>query len=450
MSERVTFSMNEIKRVYVLQQVQDHQLTGRQAAERLGISLRQVRRLIAKYRELGAPGLVHGNRGRAPHNSLDKTLRARIRELAQEDYKDYNDSHFTEELAEQHGLVVSRSSVRRIRRDAGQKSPRKRRSPRHRSRRQRREQAGMLLQTDGSRHDWLEGRGAWLTLIAYIDDATNQVSGATFRDEEDAAGYFLGLREICLTLGIPAAIYADQHTIFQSPTKATLEQELAGVEPKSQLGRLLDELGIKLIAARSPQAKGRIERLWETFQDRLVKALRKAGASNREEANQVLASFLPKFNQRFGVEPAQAGTAFLPWPKEYRPEDFFCFKHIRTVTNDNTIPFDGHRLQIPPSPHRTSFAKAKVDVLQHLDGHLEVRYQGHSLVTFQPAPDEPLRVKKFKPAPGQVCSQPKRPEERPHPASGVRVPYKPAANHPWRRYGLHLKERHKDGQEIAK
>ena len=450
MSKTVTLSMNEIKRVYVLQQVQDHQLTGRQAAERLGISLRQVRRLIAKYREHGAPGLVHGNRGRAPNNRLDERLRARIRALAQEDYKDYNDSHFTEELAEQYGLAVSRASVRRIRRDAGQKSPRKRRSPRYRSRRLRKDKAGMLLQTDGSRHDWLEGRGPWLSLIAYIDDATNQVSGATFRDEEDAAGYFLGLREICLTYGIPAAIYADQHTIFQSPTQATLEQELAGQEPKSQFGRLLDDLGIELIAARSPQAKGRIERLWGTLQDRLVKALRRAGASNLEEANQVLADFLPHFNTRFAVQPAQSGTAYVPWPKAYRVEDFFCFKHTRTVTNDNTIPFDGHRLQIPPGPLRRSYAKAKVEVLQHLDGRLEVRYQAQSLATFLPAPDQPLRVKKFKPAPGQVTSQSKRAEEQPHPAPGGRVPYKPAANHPWRRYGANLKKRHKDGQEIAK
>ena len=447
--------MNEIKRVYVLQQVQEHQLTGRQAAERLGISLRQVRRLIAKYRERGAPGLGHGNRGRAASNRLDEAVRARIRELAEEEYKDYNDSHFTEELAEQYGLEVSRSSVRRIRRDAGQKSPRKRRSPRHRSRRQRKEKAGMLLQTDGSRHDWLEGRGPWLTLIAYIDDATNQVSGATFRDEEDAAGYFLGLREICLTQGIPAAIYADQHTIFQSPTSparrgTTLEQELAGKEPKSQLGRLLDELGIELIAARSPQAKGRIERLWQTFQDRLVKALRKAGASNLEQANRVLVDFLPKYNARFGVPPTQSGTAYVPWPKEYRIEDFFCFKHTRTVTNDNTLPFDGHRLQIPPGPQRRSYAKAKVAVLQHLDGRLEVRYQGHSLVTFQPAPDHPLRVKKFKPAPGQLTSRPKRAEQQPHPAPGVPVPYKPAADHPWRQYGYKLKESPKDGQEIPK
>jgi transposase len=444
MNKRVTFSMNEIKRLYVMQQIGEHQLTGPQAAELLGLSLRQIRRLFAKYREEGAPGLVHGNRGRTPNNRIEEAVQAKIWELAQEAYQDYNDSHFTEELAEEYGLEVSRSSVRRIRRQNGQPSPRKRRSLRHRSRRVRKAQAGMLLQTDGSRHDWLEGRGPWLSLIAYIDDATNQVAGATFRDEEDAAGYFLGLQEICLTQGIPAAIYADQHTIFQSPTQATLEQELAGETPRSQLGRLLDELGIELIAARSPQAKGRVERLWETLQDRLVKALRKAGASNREEANRVLGDFLPKFNQRFQVAPAQPATAYVPWPKDYRPEDYFCFKHTRTVTNDNTIPFDGHRLQIPPGPQRRSYARAKVDVWQHLDARLEVRYQGQSLATFEPATDAPVRVHKFQPAPGQEA-----PEKKPGAAKAlkkpkVRKPSKPAADHPWRR-PLYAKPKERNG-----
>jgi transposase len=432
MQKRVTLTMKEIKRLYVMQQMADKQLTGPQAAELLGLSLRQIRRLVAKYREQGAPGLVHGNRGRAPNNRIEEVWRARIWELAQEKYKDYNDSQFTEELEEKYDLKVSRSTVRRIRRQNNQPSPRKRRSPRHRSRRARKTQAGVMLQTDGSRHDWLEGRGPWLTLIAYIDDATNQVSGATFREEEDAAGYFLGLEEICLTLGIPASIYADQHTIFQSPTKATLEQELAGEQPRSQLGRLLDELGIELIAAHSPQAKGRIERLWGTFQDRLVKALREAGASNREEANQVLRSFLPKHNQGFQMEPAQTGTAYVPWPKEYQVRDFFCFKHIRTVANDNTISFDGHRLQIPPGPQRRSFARAKVDVWQHLDGRLEVRYQGQSLVIFEPADEQPVRVQKFTPAPGQEVpeKQPSQPKVVKLPKT--RKPYKPSPDHPWR------------------
>ena len=433
MEQRVTMNMNEIKRLYVMQQVADERLTGSQAAAMLGLSLRQVRRVIAKYREEGAPGIVHGNRGKAPNNRIEEAWRARIWELAEEQYKDYNDSHFTEELEEKHGLKVSRSTVRRIRRKNNQPSPRKRRSSRHRSSRERKPQAGMMLQTDGSRHDWLEGRGPWLTLIAYIDDATNQVAGASFRDEEDAAGYFLGLEEICLTQGIPAAIYADQHTIFQSPSKATIEQEFAGQQPRSQLGRLLDELGIELIAAHSAQAKGRVERLWETFQDRLVKALREAGATNREEANQVLALFLPPYNRRFQKEPAQAETAYVPWPKEYRPQDFFCFKHIRTVANDNTISFDAHRLQIPPGPQRRSYAKAKVDVWQHLDGHLEVRYQGQSLITFEPADEQPVRIQKFNPAPGQefLVKQPGQQKAVKKPK--VRTPYKPAPDHPWRK-----------------
>lgn len=433
MNERVTFSMKDIKRFYVVQQVEDKKMTGREASQHLGLSLRQVRRLLAKYRKKGAGGLIHGNRGRPAHNRVDEAMRVKIQGLAQQEYKDYNDSHFTEELVDEHGLSVSRSTVRRIRRSIGQPSPRKHRSPQHRSSRERKAKAGELLQADGSRHDWLEGRGPWLTLVGYIDDATSEVLGAVFREEEDAAGYFLGLQDICLLTGMPAAVYADRHTIFQSPSKATIEQELAGEAPKSQYGRLLDELGIQLIAAQSPQAKGRVERLWGTLQDRLVKALRKAQASNLEQANQVLKSFLPKFNTRFRVAPAQIQSGYLPWPKEYRAKDFFCFKHTRTVTNDNTFPFDGHRFQIPPGPKRRSYAQAKVDVRQHLDGQLEVLYQGQSLVTFTPADQRPVRVEKFSPAAGQEA-----PEKKPEPPPGLkqpkeRKPYKPAKDHLWRK-----------------
>lgn len=424
--------MNEIKRMHILQKIVEQHMTASQASELLGLSLRQVRRLIAKYRQQGASGVVHGNRGRAPSNRIKQDVQSKILELAENEYRDYNDCHFTDELAEKHGIQLSRSSVRRIRRQAKLKSPRKRRPPRYRSRRKRREQAGMLLQTDGSRHNWLEGRGPWLTLIAYIDDATNEVSGAVFRDEEDAAGYFLGLQEICLQKGIPGAIYADQHTIFQSPSKATLEQELAGEQPRSQFGRLLAELGIELIIARSPQAKGRIERLWGTFQDRLVKALREAGASNREDANQVLKDFLPRFNRRFQVKPAQEGTAYVPWPKQFKDKDYFCFKHTRTVTKDNTITFDGHRLQIPPGANRISYAKAKVEVQQHLDGRLEIHYQGMRLATFQPADASPVRVNRFTPSPTEVI-----PDKLIQPKTAAkpdgRKPFKPAANHPWRK-----------------
>ncbi len=443
MSERVTLNMKDIKRLYVVQQVDERKMTAKEAAESLSMSMRQVRRLVAKYRARGAAGLVHGNRGQTANNRLEETVRVKIQELAQETYADYNDSHFTEELVEEHQLKVSRSTVRRIRREMGQKSPHKHRTPRHRSRRERKPKVGMLLQTDGSDHDWLEGRGPRLDLIAYIDDATNEVSGAVYREQEDAAGYFMGLREICKQRGIPESIYADRHMIFQSPSKATLEQELKGEEPKSQYGRLLDELGVKLIAAQSPQAKGRVERLWGTLQDRLVKALRKAEASSLEEANQVLKTFLPKFNQRFRVEPAESETAYIPWPKEKRLEDYFCFKHSRVVTNDNTISFGKQRLQIPPGPSRISYARKRVEVRQHLDGRLEIVCENERLAIFEPEDDRAVRMKKFTASPGQMAMIKPIEKSLEKPA----VPRKPAANHPWRQYKSKGKEQAPDTQE---
>jgi len=442
MEDRVTMNLKELKRMQVLQQIEAKQMTAGQAAEIMGVSLRHTRRIIARYREQGAAGLVHGNRGRPAHNRITEAVRAKIEDLAEGKYRDYNDSHFTDELEDEWPeLQVSRSTVRRIRRSRGLGSPRKRRPPRHRRRRERKPQEGMLLQTDGSRHDWLEGRGPWLTLIAYIDDATSEVSGAVFREEEDAAGYFMGLQAICRRKGVPAAIYADRHTIFQSPAEASLEQQLADEQPLSQFGRLLDELGIELIEAHSPQAKGRIERLWGTLQDRLVKALREANASNVEEANQVLVKFLPKYNRRFMVEPAQSGSAYVPWSKEYRLENYFCFKHQRTVTNDNTIPFDGHRLQIPPGPKRRSFAKARVDVWQLLDGRLEVRYQGKRLAIFKPTAQGPVRIGHFSPALDPQSQPEKPPEVKLDQPKQARKPHKPAQDHPWRRYPVVTKAR---------
>jgi transposase len=421
-----------MKEQHKLKMVVDYEagkVCAQKAAELLGISKRQFRRLVAAYRKRGVVALAHGNRGRTPVNRISDEMREQIVKLAKSSYQDYNDSHFTEELAERpEAIVVSRSTLRRIRRAIGQGSPRKRRAPRYRSRRERYPQAGMLLQTDGSRHDWLEGRGPWLTLIGMIDDANNALAGACFREEEDAAGYFLVLRQVCLTQGIPAAVYADQHTIFQSPSQPTIEQELTGELPRTQFGRLVDELGIQLIAARSPQAKGRIERLWGTLQDRLVKELRKAGANNLEDANRVLAAYLPKFNARFQLAAAQPGSAYLPWPQERDPAEFFYFKYTRTVTNDNTLPFDHHRLQIPPGPQRKSYARARVELRHYLDGSLAIFHQGQILITFQPATPAPPRVGQFQPAiPPPPKAQAAKPPQAP------RQPWKPPPDHPWRR-----------------
>ncbi|MCW5862657.1 MAG: helix-turn-helix domain containing protein [Anaerolineae bacterium] len=184
--DKVTLSDKEQKRLMVLNEVLAGRLTGSAAAELLGLSLRQTRRLMAGYRRAGAVGLAHGNRGRSPVNKVSAEVAEAVVRLAREEYADYNDRHLTEELAEQHGIALSSPTVRRLRRAAGLGSPRKRRTPRHRRRRERYAQAGMLLQVDGSRHDWLEGRGPWLTLHAAIDDATSEVVWAVFLEEEDA------------------------------------------------------------------------------------------------------------------------------------------------------------------------------------------------------------------------------------------------------------------------
>jgi len=434
MEERLTLTMKELKRLRALELVEAERMTVAEAARLLGISERQCWRILARYREKGAAGLVHGNRGRPSPRRLAPAAREEILTLARGICQDYNDQHLSEVLQEEHGLQVSRASVRRIRRAVGLASPHKYRRRRGHQRRQRYPQAGMLLQLDASIHDWLEGRGPQLALAAAIDDATNEVVGALFRPQEDAAGYFLLLRSISQSHGLPLAAYADRHTIFQSPVKPTIEQELTGTVPQSQFARLLAELAIELIAAHSPQAKGRIERLWQTFQDRLVKELRQAGATNLEQANQVLAAYLPKFNQRFTVAPSQPGSAFRPLPADLDWEAVFAFHYQRQVANDHTISLDNHKLPLPPLAHGRSYARAKVDLHHSMDGRLAVRYQGQLLTIFEPAEPGPPRVERFCPKPEAPSSQPAEPVRTPVPPTAARPPVKPAANHPWRRY----------------
>jgi hypothetical protein len=247
----------------------------------------------------------------------------------------------------------------------------------------------MLLQTDGSPHDWLEGRGPKLCLIGAIDDATNEIPQAFFQDQEDSAGYLRLLQAIVLSHGLPLALYHDQHNIFESPKdqEPSLAEQLAGKKPLTQVGRALEELGIKSIAANSPQAKGRIERLWGTFQDRLTSELRLAGARTLEEANRVLREFLPEYNHRFSVPAQEPGSAYRPPPGGFKPEEYFCFKYPRTVGGDNVVRFGWQRLQVLPAPQRQSYAHCQVEVQQRLDGNLAVYYEGQAL-DIQPAPEE--------------------------------------------------------------
>ena len=215
MKEKVILNKKEQRRLMVLNKVESGEMSSREAAEVLGLSIRHIRRTLAGYRREGAAALAHGNRGRKPWNALNDETRSKVLELMQTTYAGCNHQHFSELLAEREAVTLSRSSVRRILVEAGIRSPRKRRPPKHRSRRERYPKEGMLLQTDGSHHDWLEGRGSCLTLIAAIDDATGTVPYGLFRHQEDAQGYMLLLRQIVASHGIPEALYHDGHGIFE-------------------------------------------------------------------------------------------------------------------------------------------------------------------------------------------------------------------------------------------
>jgi len=452
MRERVTLTKKEQSRLMVLNGVEVGRIIAREAAEVLGLSLRHVRRILAAYRKEGAAGLAHGNRGRKPHNALNDELKKRVLDLAQSTYAGCNTQHFTELLAEREGITVSRSAVRLILLGAGLRSPRKRQPPKHRSRRERYPREGMLLQTDASRDDWLEKRGPYLSLTGAIDDATGKVPYALFRDEEDAQGYTLLLRHIVENEGIPEALYHDGHGIFERSRKEpeTLEEQLAGRRKPTQFGRMMEELGIISITSLSPQARGRIERLWGTFQDRLKSELRIAGAKTGEEANRVLWDLLPRFNQRFAVPAREPGPAYRPVPDDFKPDEIFCFKYERIVGRDNVVRFGKHRLQIMPTNGRLSYAKTNVEVHERMNSSLAVYYKGQCLLTKLAPPEAPvLRARstvRFVPRASDshelaLCTAVKTTKTR------LARPYKPPPDHPWRRpFRLHTIE----GDKIAK
>ncbi len=376
-----TLTMKEEKRIAVIQRVFRGELTMVEAALVLGVSERHSFRIKARMREEGVKGVIHGNRGRHCKRKLSLNKERRIVELAKGKYRGFNDRHLTEKLQEQEKLDVSREKVRQILRSHGIASPRKRRANQHRSRRERRAAEGMMLQVDGSPHDWLEGRGPRLCLIGAIDDATGKVLGAFFEPAESSWGYFHLFCEIFKHQGLPHSVYADRHSIFWTDREPTLDEQLANKRPTTEVGRGLEELGVTLIPAGSPQAKGRIERLWGTFQDRLVSELRLARAKTKEQAQAVLDRVLPDHNRKFSKPAAKSEPA---WRKasSTQIEQALCFKQQRTVAKDNTVTFEGTIFQIPKKSPYGSYANKRIDVHVLLDGAVEFFYQKEKIASF--------------------------------------------------------------------
>ena len=418
MKESLTLSAKEQQRSGVVSRWLAAIITTAEAVALLGCSERTAWRLRAAMVGSGAAGLAHGNRGRASPRRLSDADRDRVLELARTVYQGYNDTHLAEALAEDEGIAISRPALRRLLRASGMPSPRTRRGPRYRSRRERMAQAGLLVQVDGSRHDWLEGRGPWLTLVGGIDDATGILVGAVFREQEDGVGYLTVVRDMARRHGLPAALYRDGSAVF-APTGP----DGPGRDEATQVGRALAELGIATILAGSAQAKGRIERAWGTLQDRLVSELRRAGACDLPSANAVLRAFLPRFNRRFAVPPASDVPAWRPVPDDLDLARVCAFRWRRAVGSDSCIRLEGTVLQLPPGAGGRSLAGRRVEVELRLDGRLLVLAEGRLLAAV-PAPPEPRRLREIQVlAPGRPAPEP----------TSRNVGYRPAADHPWKR-----------------
>jgi transposase len=459
MEASITLNRNEQKRMLVLNAVVAGQSTVAEAAASLGLSGRPVRRVLAASRQEGAAALAHGNRGRRPAHATREEVAQTVVALAQTTYAGCNQQHLRDLLAEREGIVLSRTTVHRLLVGAGALAPPTCwRPPQHRRRRERRQQVGQLVQIDGSPHAWLGERGPRLTLLAAIDDASGRVEAAVFRPQEDAQGYFLLLWQLVERYGRPLALYHlyhDRHTIFRPPSTpgerhdsqqgldldplGDVRDALAGrAQPRTQFGRALEELGIASIAARSPQAKGRVERLFGTLQDRLVVELRLAGVQSLEGANAFLSTYLPRFNAQFAVPPARPASAYRPLEPTQELAAICCFTDARVVAADNTVTLGPHRLQLLPGPTRRHYAQATVEVQERLDGSLAVCYGGQVLHTTPAPPEAPLlRARKRRvlaptapqPDNGRTLARPDAPQQsKGGPRSGP-----PAASHPWRR-----------------
>ena len=369
----------EQARIQVLNTVLEHHLTIGQAAEIMGVSERHTKRLLAAYRRDGPSALAHGNRGRRPHNAVPEAAAAAVVKLASNGYAGANHSHFTELLREREGIDLSRPTVRRILNRAGLGSSRSRRSQQHRFRRKRMPQEGMLIQVDGSPHPWLEELGPRFVILLAVDDATGVVAQAIFHPSEDTRGYLVLLEGLVRQWGIPLALYSDRHAAF----KYNARQGPVLYE-STQFARVMRELGIQQIFALSPQAKGRVERMASTFQDRLVTELRLAGSATMDQANQVLREFLPRFNQRFAVAAEQPEKAYRAVPADLDLTETVSIRYTRKVARDNTVKYHWRVLQLLPGAERPSYAGLRVDVLERADGELMLRYQGEP-IDFQEA-----------------------------------------------------------------
>ena len=438
--------VQEARRLGVVEAALRGKVTNHEGAEALELSVRQFRRLKRRVERQGAQGVMHGNRGRPSSRRLDEKVRQRVEELLRGAVR-LNDCHLRDLLGEE-DVEVSADSVRRIRRQLGLAPKQRRRPSRHRRRRERAGRRGALVLIDGSPFRWLGLEGPERTLVGTLDDATGEILALTLRVEEDLHGYAAVLHQTLTTHGVPLALYGDGTSIaVRNDPYWTVEEELEGRQRPSHFGLMLEELGIRYIRARSPQAKGRIERLWRTLQDRLAAELALHHHTTLEAARAFLPGFMARFNRQLARAPREPLGVWRPAPRQL--DRVLACRYPRVVARDNTVSIPGHVLDLPPGPYHSSHHGRSVEVRELLDGRLLVLREGR-VVLERPSPPGPFTLvprgsarAKRRSAREIGFHQSPRINDRPAvrvrsrapstPSARTRSLPPPPANHPWRK-----------------
>lgn len=412
----ISMSAKERRRLEVFGRVGSKELTLVKASELLGLSYRQAKRIWHRYRIDGDNGLTHRSRGRASGRAISASVRDRVLEVYREKYADFGPTLASEYMASDDGLTVAVETLRRWLNEAGLR-PSRDRGVRHRRRRPRREHVGKLVQMDGSHHDWFEGRRDWAVLMVMVDDASNRTYARFFEGETTFASMEIFERYVG-AWGLPHALYVDRAGIYRPAREATVAEELRGEEPATQFGRAMRELNVGLVLAHSPQAKGRVERMNGTLQDRLVKGLRLSGIADMEKANGYLESkFLPVFNARFTVPPTRTADLHRRVPRGCQLGNILAVQESRVVQKDWTLSWQGRCLQLTVANRKHSLVGKSVTVVERRDGSLALVWRKREL------PFEELAKRPAK------ASQ----EGRTGPKGVNRGGRRPPADHPWRK-----------------
>jgi transposase len=411
---KLRLSVKERDRCEVLSKVAKSSISLSKASELLGVSYRQVLRLWKRYQSDGAAGLKHGLRDRVSNRQFDETRRERVLELYRAKYGDFGPTLAVEYLVKSDGEELSEETLRQWLIGAGLWSAR-RRGAVHRQWRERRACWGEMVQMDGSNHDWFEGRRGRASLMVLIDDATNWTHAKFFESETTAAAMTV-FGEYVGHYGLPRALYVDRAGIYETTRDSTVDEALRDTAPLTQFGRAMRDLGVELILAHSPQAKGRVERRHAVFQDRFVKALRLQQINTLESANEFLEhEYLDELNHQFHVTARSLANLHRPLPRGLKLDHVLCHQEERVVQNDWTVSWCNRIFPLSVVHQSLSLARKKITVSELLDGTLRLTWGTQTLSWTE------------------VSTRPLKPKPEARPSAPIKPPYKPAANHPWRR-----------------